>query len=257
MLLKTEFKKIISTKIHLLYFFIILIAFLIQIVVNLKYPIFTDLISVYSDIINFGMYFSLPMLTILFYSHFIPTEFSNNTLKYLINSIYTKSHIILSKFITASIVYLFILIGVNFVTLIVLYAIYGTFQTPIGSYNTLKITDFKEFLTSTIIINLSVYMYVLVIGVLTFLMSIVFKKRFVTVITTLALFLIIRSINIPVWLKPYTFLGIPDLLPAFWDLQYYLFYILQVNFGSLSFIFIILYIVIFIFEKYKSQRRVL
>lgn len=247
-LTKIEFLKYFHTLSFLFFSICITICYMVPIILFQFLQFELNPILTYNEVLQFNSYLTLPFITLFHYSSFLSKEYSNDTIKILNLSIFSKEEIFFSKYLTASITLILLFIPANVLCSIYIFANYGPTVTIQYGYETV-IMQWYEALIQIMGVQILLLIYLMTLGAITMLVNVIVKKRMVTIVVALSIVILTKVIHIPPELINFTFIEGYSVINSLTDPGRSILTSLQIAVSSLAFILLFCSIASYLFKQ--------
>lgn len=200
---------------------------------------------IFSEVLNFNGYLTLPILTILHFSFFLSYEYEKKTIYILKTSVFSQNKIFLSKFIYSIISFIGIFIPANVILIIFMYVSGANHSDYI---NTLPYS-WGEIIGIFLLTHVMYLIYFITIGTMTFIISSIGVKQRNTLILSFSLFILLKILPIPKEVRGLTFLEGTTITTNLMDFSNVIYSNIQITLISLVYIMLFYYIGEYLFNK--------
>lgn len=230
----------------------LIVCYLLPIFLYQRHDIELQPLLTAREIFHFNSYLTLPIITILHFSYFLSNEYSNNTVKLLFSSKFSKEKIFIIKYIVATITFILQIIPALVLSLIYIYYFYGS--TTLMVPNTTIIYNLFETIGKIVFIQLMLNIYFLTLGSITMCINTFVKSRILTILMTFAIIILLKVAPISPGFINYTFINGSSVISGLTSIQPERYFtIFQIAFSSMGFILLFILISLFLFRKQIVQ----
>jgi len=248
--IREESKKILESKNFLIVFILYLATFLLPALFLYLEDIEEPIIFYSYNIFASNLKLIYPLISIYLYSWIIGHEYSYKTIHVLKNSSSNLNQIILSKFLSTTIIISSIYLVLNLIYLIIL-----LFTSDINNIyvNGLNI-EFKEFIINWFIVLFLSLLFIISIGSISMFLTFITKKWFFTTLLMIVTIILLPNIPLPNLIREHTPLSGFYIAQLFYIVDLDINYIIKTS--VINFIFIILFLLFCFLKENKVKEKI-
>ncbi|OJF91682.1 hypothetical protein [Alkalibacterium sp. 20] len=197
----------------------------------------------FSEVLNFNSYLAFPVITILHFSFFISYELEKGTIYDLRTSIYSHTQIFFAKFLYSIISFSLVFVPAN--VLLLLYTYIADLNTE--EFIGMSLYSWYSILGVFFLTVIMLIIHFVTIGSVTLIINTIGFKQNTTFILSFLIFLLLRIVPIPNFLEKFTFINGATVSNNLLNFENVIYINGQIALSSIIFIIIFFYMGEFIF----------